>query len=648
MRVTIVVAPFTRSNWPSLGAEQVATIIRTAGHEARVIYATLLGLTDMFFEEDPGAPALFTPIYYSSLSFRDAAVGLVSRLTSDQGKSTSMGMEVPEGTSSDLIRRYLHGMRQAEQMTNEAVDEILCGPWPDVIGFSVSNDHQKMPSAAVAKKIKESGFTGCVFAGGSALDGEMGVEFLRLFTEFDAVLRGEVEDTLPDFLNQVNSGYGMFSKIPGACYRDVEGNLQVEPTGIVSGKFTELPSPDYSSFIEQMLRRPPARADEGITLMAETSRSCWWGEKHQCLFCGVDSKTRPFRQKDAEAAVADLVQLWDQYRPSKIILTDSILPRRDMEQYLHRLYEENMTRNWQLFYEVKSTLRRRDLARLRCAGVAQVQAGIESFSTNTLVRMNKGATGLQQVNFLKWAKAYQIHVGYPLLVGTPGESASDLKLQAEILGLISHLEPPTRVNRLCLLRGSPYFDSPGQFSLSNVRPFDISEWTYQATCDQVARLEGELDYHSEEWCADEYQEALRNLKITVDRLHRRINPEMFYYCANNEAWVVTRSDSKGAMTIAVVSDPVELAILRVCEDIGTRSTLVKKAGFDMNSVDTAIDKLSRRGLLLIEGQRMLTLPIPASVNAESDADWFADPWESDKRSQLSDDNICQRRILDGV
>jgi len=63
-------------------------------------------------------------------------------------------------------------------------------------------------------------------------------------------------------------------------------------------------------------------------------------------------------------------------------------------------------------------LGRQAMARMACAGVAEIQPGIESFSSNTLRMMNKGATSLQQVNLLKWAKAYGVTVRYPILVSS--------------------------------------------------------------------------------------------------------------------------------------------------------------------------------------------------------------------------------------
>lgn len=621
MNITIVVPPFTRQDWPALGAEQVATISREAGHAACVYYACLLGSIDPSFADTAGAPGVFTPVYRPDLSVTAYVEELVKRLLDDQLLIEGQRKVARMGKPATIAKLYLRAIIAARKITERAVREILGDAHPDIVAFSIASDLQKMPSGAIAKGLRAAQYTGLILAGGSALDGEMGPTFLQVFPEIDGVLEGEVEDTWPQFLRSAGSGWMAAERIPGSHVR--RGGVFVNgPPPTVSASFTALPGPEYTSFLEQ--RKTSASAHQSVTLLAETSRSCWWGEKHQCLFCGVDSVSRPYRQKSVQKSVDELTSLWDRYSPDAILLTDSIMPHQNTSEYLHQLSVANSTRRWRLFYEVKSTLRRRDLARLACAGVAEIQPGIESFSTHSLALMNKGATALQQVNLLKWARCYGVAVRYPILAGSPGETAADLATIRDVLGKIGHLDPPTQINRLALLRGSPYWSSPEQYGLSEVRPFSASEWIYQAPPDVVLKLEAQAAYRSDTWDNIEYQNELVKLEDYLSCLHGRVNREVLGYHEGQDALVITRSAASGALSMEVISEPAEIGILLCSEEIGSRPQIAHRLGMPLERLDAIVADLVDRELLITDGPRLLSLALPFSAETERDADWPRD------------------------
>ena len=74
-----------------------------------------------------------------------------------------------------------------------------------------------------------------------------------------------------------------------------------------------------------------------------------------------------------------------------------------------------------MFYEVKANLRHDQLAKLRAGGIRQIQPGIESFSDQVLQLMDKGVTGLQNIQLLRWCEELGIDCAWNLLAGFPGE-----------------------------------------------------------------------------------------------------------------------------------------------------------------------------------------------------------------------------------
>ena len=94
----------------------------------------------------------------------------------------------------------------------------------------------------------------------------------------------------------------------------------------------------------------------------------------------------------------------------------------------------------ELFYEVKANLRQDQLAMMRAGGVKSVQPGIESFSNQVLRLMEKGCTGLQNIQLLRWCEEAGIMAAWNLLSGFPGEDPDEYRT-AELLPLLTHCSP---------------------------------------------------------------------------------------------------------------------------------------------------------------------------------------------------------------
>jgi radical SAM superfamily enzyme YgiQ (UPF0313 family) len=97
---------------------------------------------------------------------------------------------------------------------------------------------------------------------------------------------------------------------------------------------------------------------------------------------------------------------------------------------------------------VKVNLTQEQIRTLAEAGVHHIQPGIESMSTHVLKLMDKGATALQNVRFLKWAEAYGMAVTWNVLLGFPGEQPEDYERQLAIIRLIPHLPAPGVASRI--------------------------------------------------------------------------------------------------------------------------------------------------------------------------------------------------------
>jgi ribosomal peptide maturation radical SAM protein 1 len=231
------------------------------------------------------------------------------------------------------------------------------------------------------------------------------------------------------------------------------------------------------------------------TLLLETSRGCWWGAKSHCTFCGLNGGTMAFRSKGSRRALDELEYLVDRWRTELVEAVDNILDMKYFNDLLPALARAGGSA--QLFYEVKANLTRAQVELLAQAGVRRIQPGIESLSDHVLRLMRKGTTGLRNIQLLKWAKECGIVVEWNLLYGFPGETPEDYADILRLLPAIRFLRPPCAVGPIRLDRFSPYYDSPAEFGLANVRPILAYHYLYPAADGALPRIAYYFDFDYE-------------------------------------------------------------------------------------------------------------------------------------------------------
>lgn len=379
-----------------------------------------------------------------------------------------MGIGAPNGRGehSALFSELLTHMRLAREWLDRCLDEIPVGRF-DIYGFSVAFDAQRLPSLALARRLKERESKCKILFGGTAVDGVMGMELLRSFSWVDAVSQGDADWRIGELVDTLRGGDNV-AAISGMVFR-CEGRVVATPQEPPTENLDDLPIPDYDAFLIQL-----AASDwrqEAPFILFEASRGCWWGEKHHCRFCGLRADGLHFRRKSAPRVTGELELLAQRYPQHHLLYaTDAILDFRAIQSLLPKLAASWERSRWKLFFEIKSNLGRREIALLADAGVTSVQPGIENFSDRVLSLMDKGSTGSRNVELLKWLAAHGVTPIYGLMVGTPGETAEDYEETIDLLPYLHHLPPPAQVTFLQLHRFSPYFSEPGRFGMTQVGP----------------------------------------------------------------------------------------------------------------------------------------------------------------------------------
>lgn len=488
----IIVPPFASLDRPSLAAHILQGCAKRAGYCVRVFYANILlasaiGAKDYipFCEARAGVAHMALP---GERLFARSAHGLEPlghwadrfldpSLVFDTERVTQSGQGAlgPRQSFLDLTK-----LQRLEELATVWVDEVAVAvsrlPF-QVIGCTTTFE-QTNASIALLRHIKRHEPQIVTIIGGANCEGGMaqGIASLDPTGEcIDYIFSGESEATFPNFLRNLFSGHLSSDRI-------IYGTLCLELDAI--------PTPDFTEYFEQhghFLSDEKELIGEAC-LPYETSRGCWWGQKHQCTFCGLNAEGMVFRQKSPDRVIGELETFAQSYPTRNVAMVDNVMPHTYFRTLVPRIAGELPP--LKIFYEERSNLSLDQVLALKKAGIGIIQPGIEALSSALLKRMNKGVKARQNIMLLRYARSAALNVRWNLLWGFPGDEIESYEQTLALLPLLRHLQPPSGMHHLTLDRFSSYLGHPERYGISNVRPLGV----YAAVLPSFAEVE-KVAYH---------------------------------------------------------------------------------------------------------------------------------------------------------
>jgi ribosomal peptide maturation radical SAM protein 1 len=501
---------------------------------------------------------------------------------------------------------------RVDEFLDECVEDVL-REQPQLVGFT-SVFQQHVASLALARRLKQACPSTFIVFGGANCEGPMGAETLRQFPFVDAVVSGDGDLVFPDLVRRVTRGESV-GGLQGVRTRDRlawEFLSQQFPNAPPVRNMDALPYPDYSDYFEQYNASRLRRWVPGV--LAETSRGCWWGERKHCTFCGLNGTTMTYRSKSPARALDELQWLSATYPNSSIQLVDNILDMGYFKTLLPELASRGL--NFQLFFETKSNLHKEHVRILRAAGVYGIQPGIESFSDPILNLMQKGVSGIQNVQLLKWCKELGVEVIWNLIWGFAGEPAEEYERMTALVPSLMHLAPPYFVSRLRLDRFSPNFADAERLGFTDVRPLRSYRYVYRLPEPVLANLAYYFAYgYRDQQEPARYAAPLLRSLARWQRAHARCD---LFSVDLGECLLIwdLRTDMRGEAAPVTVLDGLERRLYLACDAACELDRLVALAEADGGGAHPASDiagrleGLVRAGLMMQSGRRYLSLAIP--------------------------------------
>jgi len=513
------------------------------------------------------------------------------------------------------------------------VDEVarrILERGPRIVGCT-STFEQHCASLALLRRIKDLDPSVVTMLGGANCEAEMGWAAIRAFPWVDFVVSGEAELLFPTLcrlalergaevpLEDLPEGVLGAAHVAAGAYGP--GRRPV-PRAVVE-RMDASPVPDFSDYFAA-LALSPLRDAIAPALVVETSRGCWWGQKSQCTFCGLNGEGMAYRAKSPERVLAELDLLTRRHGVTRFDVADNILDMRHFKTVLPELARRGAP--YQFFQETKANLRRDQVALMAEAGITEMQPGLESLHDSVLGLMAKGNTAIINLQTLKYAREVGIFVMWMLLVGVPGE---DDRWHAEVAGwlpLIHHLQPPNSVVHIRFDRFGVYHQRQEAYGL-RLRPYP----SYAAVYPAEPALLHDLAY----FFIDENAPRPPSVTAGAEALGRAVGAWKARHlggarpvlCMTDRGEEIDFLDTRPcAPDRRTTISGLEAAVYRVADPGLGRAELALRVGRNAMEVAEALERLHARKLMLEIGGKHLALAVPGEVPALPEPDNFPGGW----------------------
>ena len=605
--IALVNMPFSYAKYPSIQLGTLSALLKANGipvdcHHLNVRFAHLIGVE--LHESICEKRALFGEWLFSSLLFRDNPKRaeyprifkpVFEQLVQESGK--------PVGYFEEMASRI------APQFLTWALRSIDWGQYK-LVGLTSTFD-QNVASLTMAKLIKDLYPDVTIVFGGANFDGEMGLEHFRAFPFIDHVVVGEGEESFLPLVRQVLAGHkGDYPN--GVTSRQGE-KIILTPNASLFSDFAKTGPPDYDDYYHLLAELGDKARGLDRILLYEGSRGCWWGEKHHCMFCGLNAQSMKFRAKAPEQVMREIADLSQRYDAVRFRLVDNIIDMAYIDNLFGKLAQDHC--DLDVFIETKSNLQKRQIKTLAAGGVKCMQPGLESLSFTQLRTMDKGVTPMQNIVCLKWSLYYHVLVSWNILLGFPGETNEDYQRQLELIPSLLHLQPPEATGKFWLQRFSPYFTRPHEYGIQITGPGMAYEYVYDARQVDLSKIAYDFEYELDTWPVDPhlYQELVAVIE-NWQRLHKSGDrPFLYYSKAPNYVTVYDGRNPKSPTRRRY--EGLAALVIEICNESAKSAEQIRTAVADRTECSDEIllpilNELTVQRVLYEERGKYFTLAIP--------------------------------------
>ncbi len=479
----------------------------------------------------------------------------------------------------------------------------------DIIGFSL-NYGQFLPSLAVAKKIKQHHPNKKIVLGGSTVMDELGLNIINQFDYIDFIVNGEGERTLEALAKNKNS------KIPGLITKNKNGIHQKQQyTCENCVNLNELPFLDFSSYYQQLSMssneiQQYAQLNNRIPI--ELSRGCWW---NNCSFCNQSAYHAKYREKDIDRFIDELDYLSHKYNTLSFQIIGSVLPPKNLRKLCEKII--SLEKDFDFIAEARADhLLQEDYFYLKKAGFNTIQTGIESFSKNYLLKMNKGTRIIDNIAALKYSKQYHIKNEYNIIINFPNEEPKDFSESMETISLFNQYLDPPRISPFIVSYKSPIYKKLDEFNIKRLVPKNIDCLMFpndflkkQSLYFYDFERKKEITFQKWDKLVDNWKKTRQEQQIKSIKSGQIIDDLSFYYVDGKT--FIKIFDKRNLQDVQIfILDPNERAVFLFCSEIITFDELTQNISWlSEQEITQIVSDLVENKIIYGENNSFLALPI---------------------------------------
>lgn len=621
--VILVNMPYCDIDLPSLALGLLQSVLLREQIPTKTLYANLL-FSEIVgcerYKRTTGRHFGGQPIHawsFSGSAFPDFAIDENQFVEKVENWAKQLKDEEP----IDLREEMLYLRRAAEAFTDILAQEIVRMS-PRIVGCS-SSLNQRVPTLALFRKIRELDPSIITLMGGADCETIMGYTTHKHFPWVDYTVSGEGEELLTPLVKLIFK-YGKdvpMEQLPlgvlGPVHRRT-GYLSpdLKTDRAVAATFMEQLTPDYHDYFHALSHLKEVRETAKLGLSIQSSRGCWHGK---CKWCGLNAPKIPYRSRPAEVVLAEMDELYETYGYDRIEFLDTILDNRFFDDLIPALMKRE--NKFKLFMEVRSGLSREQFRMLQAAGVMMCQPGIESLHTSALKTMVKGVKAWQNIETLKWCRQYGISPYWSILYDFPHDDDDWYYEMADLVPLLTHLNPPSNVNLVQFQPNSHYVDHAQEYNL-NLKADPLEALIYPLSMEIIKDISPILhdDYYTARRTKGSYLAALY-VRPGVQKLKKEVAEWMKLANSENEP-VLSMKEEEDTLLITDTR-PVAVAqqftltglerdITLDCIETKLETKVIEeqiKRGNEAGLVADAIESLIKSKVLLRVDGRLMTLAV---------------------------------------
>lgn len=311
----------------------------------------------------------------------------------------------------------------AEHLTFNDLKNDILNQNPDVIFMSITNG-SIFNDIEVVKKIKDIKNDVVIILKGALFfnpDNELFEEID--FSLVDYLIGGEVEFIISDLLKAHYYDRNQLKTIQGISYKE-NGEWITNKLTDFNENLDSIPFPDRSLMKNDLYLNP--LTNKPLATIS-TSRGC----PSSCIYCVSPLISgRKIRFRTPQSVYEEIKECVEKYNICDFFFkSDTFTMNKNWVIELCELLinsKLNEKINWNANSRV-NTLDEELLIKMKTAGCSLIALGLESGSSDSLIKMKKGTTLEQNINTVKLIKKYGLQVFGFYLVGFPWETRAHLK-----------------------------------------------------------------------------------------------------------------------------------------------------------------------------------------------------------------------------